>query len=142
MSSFQFSLGNSAAINFFLPHPLCPSTFRIFHLFLLSRQMLCPCYILDTMLGSEDKKKSGGGIYNSLGNADIKILTTPWLMWHSGLRTGLGPTRLPVHVLVRAHAWVSGPWEVGPRLGYVQDATSQCFSPSFSPFLSPLSIHK
>ena len=63
----------------------------------------------------------------------LKIKNKPWLVWLSGLSTGLWTKGSPVQFPVRAHAWVAGQvpsWE--PR-----KATAHwCVSPSLPPSLS------
>ena len=63
----------------------------------------------------------------------------PWLVWLSGLSTGLQTERSPVRLLVRARAWVPGQVPVGGVWG----ATDPCFFPSFSPsFPFSLKVNK
>ena len=66
----------------------------------------------------------------------LKEKKDPWLVWLSGLSTGLRTRGLPVWFPVRAHAWVAG--QV-PRRGHSRRNHTLVFlSPSFS-FFSPLS---
>ena len=57
----------------------------------------------------------------------------PWLMWLSGLSTGLQTKGLPVQFPVKAHAWVVG--QV-PSRGYVRGNHTVMFL-SLSLFLPP-----
>ena len=68
----------------------------------------------------------------------VKITWDPWLVWLSGLSTGLRTKGLQVWFLVRAHVWVTGQVSSG---GMWEAPTHWCFSPSLSPSL-PLSENK
>ena len=47
---------------------------------------------------------------------EFKASVMPWLVWLSGLSTGLRTERSPVPFPVRTHAWVAGQVPNGGRL--------------------------
>ena len=65
---------------------------------------------------------------------------SPWLVWLSGLNTGLKTKRLLVQFPVRTHTCLGS--KPGQQMGAHQrqptdvSLTHLCFSPSLSPFLS------
>ena len=51
-------------------------------------------------------------------HSPFENISSPWLVWLSGLSTGLQTERLPVRGPVRTHAWIAGQvpiWEVFER---------------------------
>ena len=69
----------------------------------------------------------------------LKVCLQPWLVWLSGLSTGLQTKALLVQFLVRACAWVVG--QVSSRRRMRSNHTLMFLSLSFS-FPSPLSKNK
>ena len=55
-------------------------------------------------------------------NKHMKICSAPWLVWLSGLSTGLQTKGSQVGFPVRAHAWVVG--QVRSPVGGMQEATT------------------
>ena len=68
----------------------------------------------------------------------LKRRERPWLVWLSGLSSGLQAKRLPVRFPVRVHAWVAARSPVG-GVWEAANLTHWCFSPSLFTSL-PLSL--
>ena len=88
------------------------------HAWVAGQEATCRCFshtlmflYLSIFLLSTLSKKINKGLFNK------KQYKLPWLVWLSGLSTGLWTRGSPVRFPVRAHAWVAG-----------REAAHQCFS--------------